>query len=81
MLVLARKNQVSVVIAYSGDLRELGASDRGRYHRWKGETGFQACNDLTTHRVEGWERVCGEFAESTPELAVERTKYRVPYID
>jgi carbon storage regulator len=81
MLVLARKNQESVVIGVSGDLRELIRVTVVEISGGTVKLGFRAGNDLTIHREEVWERVCGEFTESTPELAVERPKYCMTHID
>ena len=81
MLVLARKSTESVVIAHSGDLQELVRVTVIEISGGKVKLGFTAKNDLTIHREEVWERVCGEITESTPGPVKERPKYRVPYID
>jgi carbon storage regulator len=81
MLVLARKSRESVVIASAGDLRELVRVSVIEISGGKVKLGFDAKNDLTIHREEVWERVCGELREITPKQDFERPKYRVPYID
>ena len=80
MLVLARKAQESVVIASSGELRELVRVTVIEISGSKVKLGFQAKNDLAIHREEVWEQVCDEDTAKTPKDA-ERAKYSVPYID
>jgi len=81
MLVLARKNEESVVIASTDDLRELVRVTVVEISGGKVKLGFKANNDLTIHREEVWERVCSELTGNAPEQKIERPKYRVPYID
>ena len=81
MLVLARKTQESVVIASTDDLKELVRVTVVEISGGKVKLGFRAKNHLAIHREEVWEQVCGDLAESTPVLAFETPKYRVPYLD
>jgi carbon storage regulator len=60
MLVLTRKSQQAVVIASSGDLQELVRVTVVEVCGGRVKLGFQANDDLTIHREEVWERVCGD---------------------
>jgi carbon storage regulator CsrA len=80
MLVLQRKNRQSVVIATSGDLQELVRVTVVDVCGGRVKLGFQANNDMTIHREEVWERVCGERETSTAMQDVEPPTYPRPYI-
>jgi carbon storage regulator len=74
MLVLTRKTTESVVIAHSCDLQQLVRVTVIDISGGKVKLGFEAKNDLTIHRNEVWERVCGERSEDFPSVEVERPK-------
>jgi carbon storage regulator len=81
MLVLARKTDESIVVAYTGDLRELVRITVMDIGGGRVKLGIQAKSDLAIHRQEVWERVCGELSDAAPTEKSEHSKYRVPYID
>ena len=72
MLVLARKSQESVVIGSADDLQELVRVTVVEVCGGRVKLGFQANNDMTIHREEVWERVCGERETATPMHVAER---------
>jgi carbon storage regulator len=80
MLVLARKSQQSVVIASTGDLQELVRVTVVEVGGGRVKLGFEASNDLTIHREEVWERVCGERETVAAMQDAEPPEYQVPYI-
>ena len=81
MLVLTRKSQQSVVIASSADLQELVRVTVVEVCGGRVKLGFQANDDLTIHREEVWERVCGERETAAAMQDAEPAQYQVPYID
>jgi carbon storage regulator len=81
MLVLTRKIQQSVVIASSADLQELVRVTVVEICGGRVKLGFQANDDLTIHREEVWEQICGERETASAMQDAEPAQYRVPYID
>ncbi len=81
MLVLSRKSQQSVVIASSADLQELVRVTVVEVCGGRVKLGFQANDDLTIHREEVWERVCGDRETADAMQEAEPAPYQVPYID
>ena len=75
MLVLARKSQQSVVIAANNASDELVRVTVVEVCGGRVKLGFQADNDLTIHREEVWERVCGERETAKPNEPNGKPKY------
>jgi carbon storage regulator CsrA len=79
MLALTRKPQEGFVIASSVDLQELVRVTVVEVCGARVKLEIQTSSDLTVHREEVWERVCGEKKAIAPAQDAKPPKYQVPY--
>ena len=60
MLVLSRKNDEAVVIGGSADFERTITVKVVEIKNGRVRLGFEADADVPVHRLEVWERICGE---------------------
>lgn len=80
MLVLARKNQESIVVGHADSrnqlLRITVIEIKGRAVR----LGFEADAEIAVHREEVWQRIRAETQTTKPTQPAERPRQQVPYL-
>ena len=64
MLVLSRKNRESVVIGGDDGLHRLLKVTVLGIHGTNVKLGFEVDSDVPVHRLEVWERICAETAQT-----------------
>jgi carbon storage regulator len=81
MLVLARKNQQSIVVGSADGLEQLIRVTVIGIKGGSVRLGFEATSEIAVHREEVWNRIRAETEQVNQKQPAERSRQRVPYLD
>jgi carbon storage regulator len=81
MLVLARKNQQSIVVGSADGLEQLIRVTVIGIKGGSVRLGFEATSEISVHREEVWDRIQSETQQVDKKQPAERPQQRAPYLD